>query len=87
MFSIDMDNSWSESELKRLKEVSVYLGNTGSNVSSGISYALTKNGMAFNNLYYFSDAQKEFEKVINKVFCSAHLDVASTELEQVVWPG
>jgi hypothetical protein len=86
MFSIDMDNSWGESELKRLEEISVYLGNTGSNVSSGISYALTKNGMAFNNLYYFFDAQKEFDKVVEKVFCSAHLDLVSTELEQIVWP-
>lgn len=86
MFSIDMDRSWGEEELAQLDEISVYFGNTGSSVSSGISYGLTKEGTTFNNLYYFFDAQKEFELVVGKVLCSAHLDLEDTDLEQIIWP-
>jgi hypothetical protein len=86
MFSIDVDKSWGEETLAELEEVSIYIGNTGSNVSSGISYGLTKAGLAFNNLYYFFDAKQEYEAVVEKVICSAHLDLEGLDLEQIMWP-
>ncbi len=85
MFSIDLDASWADSG-KLLDEISIYMGNIGNHVSSGISYALTEQGLAFDNLYYFFDGQKEFDEAMEKLACSAHLDLPGLALSDVVWP-
>lgn len=85
MFSIDLDGSWAEPD-KLLDEVSLYMGNIGNHVSSGISYKLTEKGLAFDNLYYFFDAKKEFGDAMEKLACSAHLDLPGLAMSDVVWP-
>ncbi len=85
MFSIDLDGSWGNAD-KLLEEISIYMGNIGHHVSSGISYALTEQGLAFDNLYYFFDGQKEFGDAMEKLACSAHLDLPGLVVSEVVWP-
>ncbi len=86
MFSFDLDESWSDRDDVCLENIDLYLGNTGCDVSSGISYGLSSKGMAFKNLYYFFDAKKELEKVVEKVVCSAHLDLPNINLDELLWP-
>ena len=85
MFSIDLDESWAQPD-KTLDEVNIYVGNIGSQVSSGISYALTPSGLDFDNLYYFFDAQSEYETAQEKLACSAHLDSPGLALDAILWP-
>ncbi|MBQ0721032.1 MAG: hypothetical protein KBT88_03605 [Gammaproteobacteria bacterium] len=85
MFSIDLDESWAEPN-KALDEVNIYVGNIGSQVSSGMSYSLTPSGLNFDNLYYFFDAQSEYEIAQGKLACSAHLDLPKLALDDILWP-
>ena len=84
MFSLDVEKSWGEEELSKLEEISLYFGNTGCEVSSGLSYSLNATGVSFDNHYYFFDAKNEQEKIIEKVVCSAHLDLPNIDLEQLL---
>lgn len=85
MFSIDLDASWAAAD-KRLDALSIYMGNIGNHVSSGISYELSKQGLVFDNLYYFFDGQTEFGEAMEKLACSAHLDLPGLALSDVAWP-
>lgn len=85
MFSIDLDASWATAD-KQLDALSIYMGNIGNHVSSGISYELSKQGLVFDNLYYFFDGQTEFGEAMEKLACSAHLDLPGLALSDVAWP-
>ena len=84
MFSLDLDTELAERRV--LDQVSVYLGNPGSTVSSGLSYQLTSAGLRFDNLYYFFDARAEWDAVVGKVAASAHLDLDRIVLDEILWP-
>lgn len=85
MFSIDLDNALLNEE-RSLDEINVYIGNVGSNVSSGICFLVTDKGPVLQNLYFFFDAEKEMEDIVGKIACSIHLDLPGFDLEAVLWP-
>lgn len=81
MFSLDLS-----AEMAGIDEISVYMGNPGSSVSSGICYNLSANGLRLDNLYYFFDAKEQWDDVVNKVAASAHLDLRGLPIESILWP-
>lgn len=85
MFSLDLDASWRKTGAQ-LKELNVYMGNESSYVSSGLSYSLTAQGLLFENLYNFYDAVHERDAAIEKLMCTAHLDLPNFPLSQLMLP-
>lgn len=85
MFSLDLDNRIVE-QTRKLEEVSIYVGNPGSSVSSGVCYNLSDRGLRLDNFYFFFNAAKEMDDIRAKVACSAHLDLPGLELDQILWP-
>jgi hypothetical protein len=85
MFSVDLDHELGEGR-RGIDEISVYIGNPGSSVSSGISYQLSAEELRLGNLYYFFDAEADVEDIIAKVACSSHLDLAGLPIDQILWP-
>jgi hypothetical protein len=85
MFSVDIDNGLLTGT-RELDEIHLYVGNVGSNVSSGISYSLTAQGNRLENLYYFFDAVKHREDIIGKICCSAFIDSPKLEMDSILWP-
>ncbi len=81
MFSIDIT-----ADQKPIEKIEIYVGNIGCNVSSGISYALTEDGLVFNNLYYFFDAKQEMEQIKGKIAYSAYLDLHGLDIDSILWP-
>ncbi len=69
-----------------LDEVQMYIGNIGSQVSSGICYGVTRQQTRLKNFYFFFDARKEMAEIEGKVCTSAYLDEASFNIDSVLWP-
>lgn len=69
-----------------LDEVQMYIGNIGSQVSSGICYGLTREQTRLKNFYFFFDARREMEEIVGKVCTSAYLDAPDFHIDQVLWP-
>lgn len=86
MFSIDLDAELGEGG-RGIDELSVYLGNPDTAVSSGICYQLTAGGrLRLDNLYYFFDAHEHWDQIVAKVAASVHLDLRGLPIEQILWP-
>ena len=85
MFSIDIDDRLARGQ-RDLTEINIYIGNVGSDVSSGICYSRTELGLRMDNLYYFFDAQRQMDEVVSKVACSAHLDLPGLDMDKILWP-
>ncbi len=85
MFSLDVDASWGQPGAE-LEEINIYMGNVGSQVSSGLSYSLTRDGLRFDNLYHFFDAKRQREEAIDKLVCSAHVDLPGYPLDSILLP-
>jgi hypothetical protein len=85
MFSLDLDNHIVD-QARKLTDVSIYVGNPGSTVSSGICYNYSANGLRLDNFYFFFDAAKEMDDIRAKVACSAHLDLPGLPMDQILWP-
>lgn len=85
MFSLDIVPEQG-SRLRGLDEVHVYVGNPGSAVSSGISYAVRSEGAALENFYFFFDARKDLDAVAGKVLCSPHVDATQIPIDWLLWP-
>ena len=85
MFSLDLDDEIVAS--RRLERLSLYIGNPGSQVSSGICYNVSAEGLRLDNLYYFFDRRKELDDIRAKVACSAHLDLRGVDLDEILWPA
>ncbi len=81
MFSLDLRH-----EMEAIDEISVYVGNPGSSVSSGICYNLSRSGLRLDNLYYFFDAHEQWDEIVGKVAASAHLDLRGLDLDAILWP-
>ena len=81
MFSIDVVPG------APLDAVHLYIGNPGSTVSSGIAYALTEQGCALENFYFFFDAGSQLDEVADKVMCSAHIDPSRVALDDILLPA
>ena len=85
MFSIDIDNQLL-SGAEELDEIHIYVGNVGSNVSSGISYSLTNHGKRLENLYYFFNPKLHLDDIKGKICCSAFIDSPKIDLDTILWP-
>lgn len=85
MFSIDINDRLVTKD-KDLGEIHMYIGNTGSTVSSGICYSLTNSGTRLENFYFFFDAKKEMNKIVGKAACSAHFDDTQISIDRILWP-
>jgi hypothetical protein len=85
MFSIDLAREQLEDGAP-LEEVQMYIGNIGSQVSSGICYAVTAERTTLKNFYFFFDAKTEMESILGKVASSAYLDLAGLRPEAILWP-
>ncbi|EAR60228.1 hypothetical protein [Neptuniibacter caesariensis] len=86
MFSIDLTADQFSKGRAKLDEVNIYVGNDGSNVSSGLCYSLTSSGLSLSNLYYFYDTRAEREDIRAKIASSAHLDLRKLRFERILIP-
>ncbi|WP_322892009.1 MULTISPECIES: hypothetical protein [unclassified Yoonia] len=68
-----------------LDQIDLYMGNPGSNVSSGICYGLTRAGYEMRNFYFFFDAQREAVQITDKLTESVHL-APTVQLDHLLWP-
>lgn len=85
MFSIDIDQQLLTGA-REIDEMHMYIGNTGSTISSGICYSLQQHATRLENLYYFFDPRTQLEKIHSKVRCSAYLQDSAVDINQVIWP-
>jgi len=85
MFSLDVDNALVRGT-RDLDVVHMYIGNPGSQVSSGIAYALRPQSTSLENFYFFFDAKTQLQEAADKIFCSAYLDAARVDADRILWP-
>lgn len=85
MFSIDVDARLA-SGARKLDEIHMYIGNTGSTVSSGICYSLKATGTRLENFYYFFDPKTQMKEIAGKAGCSAYFDETLADINQILWP-
>lgn len=85
MFSIDINDDLLSGE-KGLDQIHMYIGNPGSSVSSGICYSLTGQDTRLENFYFFFDARKDWEDILAKTACSAHVDSTRISVDRILWP-
>ena len=85
MFSIDIDSRLISKD-RALYEIHKYIGNTGSTVSSGICYSLTRKGTTLENFYFFFDAKKQLKEIFDKTSCSVYFDHTQAAIERILWP-
>ncbi len=85
MFSLDIDAALA-SGTRAIDVVHLYIGNPGSQVSSGIAYALRDGSMRLENFYFFFDAMRQRAEAADKILCSAHLDPGRVHIDDILWP-
>jgi hypothetical protein len=85
MFSVDLDDDI-VARRRSLEMINVYVGNPGSSVSSGICHELTGAGLRLANLYFFFDARNEMDEIVAKIACSAHHDLRTLPLRDILRP-
>jgi len=84
MFSVELDEDHFEGH-KPLTQVDLYIGNPGSNISSGICYGLTDSGLDMRNLYFFFDTASEREAIDGKITATPHAP-ADMDPKALLWP-
>ena len=85
MFSIDLDADV-VNRRRPLDTINIYVGNPGSSVSSGICYELTREAFRLANFYFFFNAQAEMTDIQAKIACSAHHDLPSLPMDEILRP-
>ena len=85
MFSVDINDDLISGG-KDLEEVHMYIGNPGSTVSSGICYSLTSGGTRLENFYFFFNAEKHLNDILDKIACSAYVDSTQIGIDKILWP-
>lgn len=66
--------------------VDLYVGTPGSEVSAGLCYACGPCGPAFKNIYYFFDAKRQHDEILDKLACSMHLTAGAGAPQDLLWP-
>ncbi|WP_439156324.1 hypothetical protein [Yoonia sp.] len=69
-----------------LDQIDIYMGNPGSNVSSGICYGLSESGYEMRNFYFFFDAVREARHIHDKLTESIHLPAGRINPQDLLWP-
>lgn len=85
MFSFDLTEQVA-AEGGQLGSVHVYVGNPGSDVSSGIAYEFTAGGRQLENFYFFFDAARHRREILDKMRCSVFLESGAVSIEQLYRP-
>ena len=85
MFSVEIDDRHAKGELA-IDQVDIYIGNPGSDVSSGICYGLSANGYEMRNFYFFFDAIQHRKDIRDKVLESVRLPSDKVKLDNIIWP-
>lgn len=85
MFSLDLDADIAAGR-RGLEVVHMYVGNPGSAVSSGIAYALRREGTTLENFYFFFDAARQLDEAAGKICSSAYFDDTRLPLDAVLVP-
>jgi hypothetical protein len=68
----------------RVTEADIYVGNPGSQVSSGICYQVSAAGAELKNFYFFFDAKKEWDSIVAKAACSAQIPLPEFALDELL---
>lgn len=84
MFSVELTPAHFKGEA--LTQIDLYLGNPGSEVSSGICYGQTATGRHLRNFYFFFDAQHHAQDILDKLTESAFLPRQGLRIEDLLWP-
>jgi hypothetical protein len=85
MFSVDVDEPFVGGS-RGLDEIHLYLGNAGSTVSSGIAYSVKRQRTRLEDFYFFFDARKQMDAIVDKASCSAYIGGAPFGIDKVLWP-
>ncbi len=84
MFSVEITEAHLTGQ--PLDQIDIYMGNPGSNVSSGICYGLTEAGLEMRNFYFFFDAASEMEAIRGKITESIHMPYVKVDMDALLWP-
>ncbi|UCV14041.1 hypothetical protein [Quatrionicoccus australiensis] len=85
MFSLDLQ-SHHFTDMVVIDTADIYVGNPGSQVSSGICYAIGNGPPRLKNFYFFFDAATQMKEILAKARTSMHLDYPGFRPEHVLWP-
>jgi hypothetical protein len=70
----------------RAARADIYVGNPGSQVSSGICYQVDGSGTEMKNFYFFFDARKDWDAITAKAACSALVPFEGFPFDAVLPP-
>lgn len=82
MFSFDL-TELAAAKNGHLDSVHVYIGNPGSDVSSGIAYEFTDTSRQLENFYFFFDAHRHQLEIVDKLKCSVFSEAWQFPLQQL----
>jgi hypothetical protein len=85
MFSLDLNDALATGAAP-LDIIHMYVGNPGSQVSSGIAYALREDSITLENFYFFFDARTQLADVAGKIGSSAVFDDTIVQIDAVLRP-
>lgn len=85
MFSLDVDDALASGR-RAIDVVHMYVGNPGSNVSSGVAYALRADSTTLENFYFFFDAATQLGDAAKKIVNSAVFDETIVAVDAVLTP-
>lgn len=68
----------------RAAQADIYVGNPGSQVSSGICYQVDALGIEMKNFYFFFDARRDWDAIAAKAACSALVPLAGFPFDAVL---
>jgi hypothetical protein len=85
MFSIEIDGK-RLAQSTPLDEIQMYVGNIGSQVSSGICYVVSRTMTRLKNFYFFFNAAMEMENIRGKITSSAFLDPSTLDISTILLP-
>jgi hypothetical protein len=85
MFSFDLTEHAAANHGK-LDSVHVYIGNPGSDVSSGIAYEFTESSRQLENFYFFFDAKRHQREILDKLTCSVFSEAWNSPISELYRP-
>ncbi|MCI4677303.1 hypothetical protein K9U39_19485 [Rhodoblastus acidophilus] len=85
MFSLDIDDDLACGR-REIDVIHMYVGNPGSDVSSGVAYALRAGSTRLENFYFFFDATTQLRDAAKKIANSGVFDETIVPLDAVLRP-
>lgn len=84
MFSVEINAAHLDGA--PIDQIDAYIGNPGSDVSSGICYGVSAAGIEMRNFYFFFDADRHHDEIREKILCNAHVPQRAVHLPAILWP-